>query len=445
MNLQRAAGAAARPDKSHIGAERFFLVLMLLCIIQFTGVWIYPSSSFGGVISLVMDKRFGVPFQYSVWALVLLGVGMLVKARGFAPLVEVLKPFLPFLLIGLVAGVFGYSPFLSMRLLVLWSVMACAAVAIGLALPQRRALRTVLWISLGLLLVSAVYALALPSYGGQPYASGTVWRGLFLNKNQLGWFASLTLVLGVMCVRRVEGRLPLLVALLSAVCLVGSGSKGALVASVLVIAYGYVLSRLRQVVTPGFGAAIVLFLAVLGGVVFALSYAPVLELLGRDATLSGRTSIWAAFFNAMADSPWLGQGPGSFSGLSPLTAALASRLDDLGAIVTPHSSYLAAFGDAGLFGLVAFVGMLVYLSLIEPLSRRTPLFLMSGTVCFLIAASGIAETHDVFTPGPGWFLLIMLRALALKEGRETKEGAEPAQPAQPAPKVRRYYQLPRYN
>jgi O-antigen ligase len=443
MNLQRAAGAAPRRDKSHIGAERFFMVLMLLCAVQFTGVWIYPSSAFGGVISLVMDKRFGVPFQYSVWLLVILGVGMLVKARGFGSLVEVLKPFLPFLLVGLIAGVFGYSPFSSMRLLVLWGVMACAAVAIGTALPQREALRTLLWISLGLLLVSAVYAVALPSYGGQPYAMGTVWRGLFLNKNQLGWFASLTLVIGVMGWGRVEGRLPLAVALLSAVCLIGSGSKGALVASVLVIAYGYVLSRLRRSVTPGFGAAILLFLAVLGGVVFALSYAPVLELLGRDPTLSGRTSIWAAFFNAMADSPWLGQGPGSYSGLSPLTAALASRLDDLGAIVTPHSSYLAAFGDAGLFGLVAFIGMLVYLSLIEPLSRRTPLFLMSGTVCFLIAASGIAETHDVFSPGPGWFLLILLRALALKEGKQgAAEAAEPAPSARP---IGRHHPLPRYN
>jgi O-antigen ligase len=290
-------------------------------------------------------------------------------------------------------------------------------VTIGVTLPQQQTLRVVLWTALVILLGSALYALALPNYGAQVYGAHNVWRGFFLNKNQLGWFASLTLVVGALCVRRLDGRLPLLVALVSAVCLVGSGSKGALVASVLVVAYGYVLVRLRHAVTPGFGTAIVLVLGLTGGVVAALAYQPLLELLGRDATLSGRTSIWSVFFNAMADSPWLGQGPGAYSGLSPLTAVLANRLDDLGAIVTPHSSYLAAFGDAGLFGLVAFIGLLIYISLVEPLTRRNPLFLMSGTLCFLIAASGFGETHDVFTAGPGWFLLILLRATAWQDSR----------------------------
>lgn len=67
----------------------------------------------------------------------------------------------------------------------------------------------------------------------------------------------------------------------------------------------------------GFGfATLVLFLGITGGAMLglALAIAPVefLELLGRDATLTGRTDIWALLSDEVWKRPWTGYGYRAF-------------------------------------------------------------------------------------------------------------------------------------
>jgi hypothetical protein len=76
---------------------------------------------------------------------------------------------------------------------------------------------------------------------------------------------------------------------------------------------------------------------------------------------------------------------------------------------------------------VIFIGMMVHMSLVEPMLRPSRMYLLSGGLCFLIAAGGLVETHDIYTPGPGWFLLILARTLALQQrGVGAAAGADTA-------------------
>lgn len=425
---------AGKPAGALSGHDKAMLLLLFMCVVQFFGAWIYPKYEFGGAALGSSNKTLGVPFQYTLWLFILGASALFYRRRGVRPYVEVLQPFVPFFLIGLVAGAFGIDPFGSVRMLMLWSLMALSAVMLGYSIPPARALRALLWIMFGMLLLSTVWSVAMPSYGIQGGEGASLWRGLFLGKNVLGWIAALVLVVATAAYRPGQRRLPALTIVLALLCLVASGSKGSLVAAVAASAYGYFVPRLMRHVTPGFGTAIVLVGGLCSIVLVALAAPIILDLLGRDITLTGRTIIWKTYFLSMADTPWLGEGPGAYTSLSPITAILANRLNDLGAIATPHNMYLGVLGDAGLFGLFIFLGLMVYMALIVPAYRRTPLWMLSGTVGFLIMVDGMVETHEIFSPGPGWFLLILLRALALQQDQHAQAAAPQPEPVQAVPR-----------
>lgn len=395
--------------------DKILLLLLLMCVVQFFGAWVYPAYQFGGVALENPTKTLGVPFQYTLWAFIVLISLHTLRERGSALFMTVLAPFAPLIVVGLVAGAFGIDPIGSVRMLILWTLMAFSAVVIGVTLPPERLLRALLTILFVILSLSVLWAVFLPAYGTMGGETGQVWRGLFLAKNAFGWVAALVMVLAISAYRPGYRRLPAATILVALVCLLFSGSKGALVAAVAAATYGFCVPRLMRRVTPGFGIGIVLVGGLCALVFIALALPLILDLLGRDITLTGRTSIWKTYFLSMSDTPWLGLGPGAYTKLSPVTSVLAARLSNFGSIVTPHSIFLGVLGDGGLFGLVAFLGLMTYVTLIAPAVRRGHLWMLSGNIGFLILVAGLVETHEVFSPGPGWFLLILLRAMAMHQ------------------------------
>jgi O-antigen ligase len=105
--------------------------------------------------------------------------------------------------------------------------------------------------------------------------------------------------------------------------------------------------------------------------------------------------------------------------LSPLTLPLANKLSYLGTIVTPHNVYLAVLGDTGLFGLLAYLSAMLYLTLVRPLSKPGRYTLLSAAVGFLILAHGLVETHEVFIPGLAWLLLVFGHAVERQQPLHT--------------------------
>jgi O-antigen ligase len=414
----------ARSARAAAGFPWFQALFVLLCLIQFSNAWYWPShTELTNTTTPRYEKHFGVQFQYGMWLLIACTVGLHLARHGVDKIFATLRPWMLFWLVGVLAGVLGIQPISSLRYSIFWLVMALSAAVTGAELTPRQALAVVLGSLFLMLAGSIVMALLAPGAGTQQYGSKSVWCGIYVSKNQLGWVAALACPFGLHGLRQPRLRILAAGVLMAAlVCMVFSQSKGALVAAVAGLGYIALLSVLSRRFSGGLSAllAIGIGAGLVGGVKLVLPM--LLEMMGRDATLTGRTDIWDVYFSAMLQTPWLGQGPGSFTGLSEITEKLAAMLADLGGIYTPHNMFLGAFGDAGIFGLLAFCGVLLYVGVIDPMREGTPWSRAMAGLCVVTIVGGMVEAHEVYSMGVGGFILVIGRAMLMRERSQRLAG-----------------------
>lgn len=417
--------ASDAPDaRADAGFPWFQAVFVLLCMIQFSNAWYWPThTDFSNTTAPRYEKHFGVPFQYGMWLLITCTAGLHMVRHGVDKILVTLRPWMLFWLVGVLAGVLGIQPIVSLRYSIFWLVMALSAAVAGVELTPRQVLAAVLGSLFVVLAGSIVLALLAPGAGTQQYGSRFVWCGAYVSKNQLGWVAALACPFGLHGLR--DPRLRTLsagVLMAALVCMVFSQSKGALVAAVAGLGYIALLSILSGRFSDGLAALLAIGTgAGLVGMV-KLVLPMLLEMMGRDATLTGRTDIWDVYFSAMLQTPWLGQGPGSFTGLSAITEKLAAMLADLGGIYTPHNMFLGAFGDAGIFGLLAFCGVLLYVGVIDPMREGTAWSRAMAGLCVVTIVGGMVEAHEVYSMGVGGFILVIGRAMLVGERSQRPAG-----------------------
>lgn len=156
-----------------------------------------------------------------------------------------------------------------------------------------------------------------PGFGVMQDIHVGAWKGLWWQKNTLGaymaWAALAFLAAAAAAPRRLERHVWLALAPLAIALVLLSTSRTALLALLICMAGPAGIALARR----GFGfAALAIFaglcgLAALGGVLM-IGPGVILEALGRDPTLTGRTDIWAALGDAIAARPWTGYGYGAF-------------------------------------------------------------------------------------------------------------------------------------
>ncbi|MGR4865621.1 O-antigen ligase family protein [Caulobacter sp. LARHSG274] len=209
-----------------------------------------------------------------------------------------------------------------------------------------------------LILACFVASLAFPRIGVMTELFPGAWRGLWREKNGLGGvmaFGFCVLAAAALLNPR-RARLWWTFAGLALVLVLMSTSKTSLVSLLLGAgAIGFVLVARRG---PAAGAAatwagvtglllLVAFLLFAADVFFAI--------LGKDATLTGRTKIWAAVMREIEERPWLGYGYqavwGDKSGWGPF--AWISKNAGFQA-QHAHNSWLEQWLGMGLLGLVAW-------------------------------------------------------------------------------------------
>ena len=253
-----------------------------------------------------------------------------------------------------------------------------------------------------LVILSLIAGVLFPSVGRMPDVVGA-WRGLWGEKNTFGGmmaFAFLSFAAAGLLRRR---RVVLWWGLagLAAMLLLLSGSKTSLVALVLgAAALGFVLLARRG----GAIAVVATYVAVVGLVVLAMgvAFAPdqFLNLLGKDATLTGRTKLWLAVLRLIRQQPWLGYGYGAVwsdpSGRGPLAWIVKQ------AGYRPehaHNGWLEQWLGMGLVGLTAWT--LCYLtallqSLWAVFVRRGALYAFPFMVVYglMILTESIAVTYN---------------------------------------------------
>lgn len=396
------AGDAGSPGRW----ERGFAVAVLFLSTNALLPLLRLGNSYESVIGLAA----GDPVVQRTWLVVYVVTGVLLL-RHRRPIRAALGGNATlWALVGLAVVSTGWSaaPALTLRR----SVALLGSTAFGLYLAARYSRREVMMLLLSALGISAVlslvFALALPSYG---VFNG--WRGVYLHKNSLGRAMTLGVTLWLQQAI-VDRRRPFVASAflgLSVALLVLSNSKSSWVVCVALVAGLPVLRLLRS--HAGVTGALLMGTGIavpVGGVWLASNAGVILALVGRDATLTGRTEVWRLVWERIAERPWLGYG---YSAFWRGDAGPSGRLIDvLGEVFSSaHQGILDLWLDLGLAGVLLFANSLLlnvrraYASL-----RREPGVDGTFPALFLLflLTSNLTESNILAQNSVVWILYVVV-------------------------------------
>jgi O-antigen ligase len=251
------------------------------------------------------------------------------------------------------------------------------------------------------------------------------WRGLWREKNGLGGNMAFgfCILSAAALLNPQRARLWWTFAGLALVLVLMSTSKTSLVSLMLgVAAIGFVWIARRG---PAMGAAATwtgITGVVLLGAFILFASDVFFSILGKDATLTGRTKIWAAVMREIEDRPWLGFGYqavwGDKSGWGPF--AWISKNAGFQA-QHAHNSWLEQWLGMGLLGLVAwglFYLQAMTLAVIAVFRDRGALLAFPFLVVYSLVAltESIAVTYNDFR----WVLFVAFAAKLAFPDREVR-------------------------
>ena len=385
--------------------------------------WVFPlfgeeiTATSGGLVRLFYPPAY------------LASLVLLFLAPGRTAAAAIRQPFLLILMAIVAASVFwSISPDQTVRRVVAICFTTLGAVAIG-AQYRWAVISEILGGCFAFLAVLVlVVCVAVPSLGVMQELFPGAWRGLWPEKNALGGNMAMGLVVlaaaGALNPRRAKiwwgfAALALFLVLMST-------SKTSLLsllvglAALLFVAIAR-RGRVTGVAMVWLGALGVL--AAIGVGVFAAD--AVLGLLGKDATLTGRTKIWAAAMRQIELRPWTGYGYGAVWDEAGAWGPLAWIVKQAG--FRPqhaHNAWLEQWLGLGVFGLGAFC--LFYLQALA--SAALAIFRDRGAllaVPFLAVYSLVSMTESVAVTYHDfrWVLFVIVAVkLAWPDGKLDAEG-----------------------
>jgi exopolysaccharide production protein ExoQ len=217
------------------------------------------------------------------------------------------------------------------------------------------------------LVLSVVFVLAIPELGVHGGIHEGAWRGAFVHKNLLGKFAALAaLLFAILWRSEDQRRWPAAAGLMLAVGLVLlSRSITAVVTLAALLGMLPIVSVLRWRFSrraPLLAGAT--FVAGAAALLLAANLDAALLAMGRDATLTGRTALWAAVAEAGMQRPWLGAGYSAFwATVNPGVA-----------LVQESAGWRAQGSHNGMMDLwldLGFVGLALFLAAVALGTRRS--------------------------------------------------------------------------
>jgi exopolysaccharide production protein ExoQ len=245
------------------------------------------------------------------------------------------------------------------------SLLLLATTAFGVyfgARFQREHQLVLLAVALGLIAIASLCcAIFFPAYGisGDAVHIGD-WRGIFVEKNSLGRIMALACLV-FLTLRRGHCFMRSCGFLLCFALLIKSGSRTAILSAALLVGC-YLTCRLaqsRRTLFKLFVIAMALSCLCIVGLV-NYDYPSVSHLIDRDATLTGRTDLWAVVTTVVLSRPWLGYGFDGVWGSNGVTEAYITRHVGWEALHA-HNGFLDVVLALGAIGLAIFLcGFIVY-------------------------------------------------------------------------------------
>ncbi len=262
------------------------------------------------------------------------------------------------------------------------------------------------------IVLSFIFAIAVPKLGIMGAAHQGKWRGIFSHKNGLGQamvYSFLSFLFMVYQSKRYKP-LMLLGMSLSIILLLLSASTSSMFNLLILVIVFYVMYIVRL---PYLLMIPVIALIVTVGETFYLwsidNSGAIFNSVGKDATLTGRTDLWQLTTDMIWKQPWIGYGFGGFwQGLNGAESGYILRA------VTwspshPHNGYLQLLLDLGILGFSIFwIGLFMStirgLKLIRSTTAIAALWPVVHIVQLLITST--TETQLFASNNVGWILYV---------------------------------------
>jgi O-antigen ligase len=327
--------------------------LAVFALLVFSGGWELPAVGENATEAGSAILRVGYLPAYAA------GFALIALRPGSTLRVVIRQPFLVVLLTVAVASMFwSVNPDQTVRrcFALVCTTLGGVALAARFRWPQ---LAEVMGAAFAVLIVACfVVCLAVPRIGVMTELFPGAWRGLWREKNGLGGLMAFgfCILSAAALLNPRRARLWWAFAGLAVVLVLMSTSKTSLVSLVLGAgAVGFVLVARRG---PAVGTAAT-WAGVTGVVLlvaFSLFAADVFfAILGKDATLTGRTKIWSAVMREIQDRPWQGYGYSAVWGDKSGWGPFAWICKNAGFQAQhAHNSWLEQWLGLGLVGLIAW-------------------------------------------------------------------------------------------
>lgn len=215
------------------------------------------------------------------------------------------------------------------------------------------------------LIISLAIAIVRPDLGlvAESYKYGSL-RGIYEHRNQMGY----TMTIGVVALAssrnlwlraRRNTTIGMLLAFLGGI--IWSASSSALAMTLVSLLFAAALRSIpkSQNKLRPFYLTCYLLIGIFGTWLVTNEFGEVTQLLGRDETLTGRTTIWPHVLEAWLHSPWFGFGWEAVWLDGSYVADWVSRQVDGYRVYHAHNSYLDVLIQLGIMGLLVFGGCLI--------------------------------------------------------------------------------------
>lgn len=265
-----------------------------------------------------------------------------------------LAPFGPLILLMAVSAMWAYTSKTALDSTLSTLVEIVGGTTVGSRLPLSLIVKVTNRGAVLVGLISLGLGVLVPSVGLQSGATGYAGtlQGFFISKNSL---ATVMLFGAIACLfqelPRASKRRSLLLSFSVYIpVLVWADSAAVIATLVLIVVFKLIYDWWRRASSESRTASVALALTpiVLGVAMSSAIYSGVLGALGRDTTLTGRTSIWQAAIQGWETRPWFGIGWGMF-GTDPVLSQI--QIGDYKWVrIHAHDGYLQVLTELGVVG-----------------------------------------------------------------------------------------------
>ncbi|MGI9490207.1 MAG: O-antigen ligase family protein [Geminicoccaceae bacterium] len=291
------------------------------------------------------------------------------------------------------------------------------AMYLAFALPVERVIR-ILAVVYALTTIGSVFIIAaFPVYGTHQFGDYVgLWRGLYAQKNEFGATMAMAAIVIFLC-PKYTSRERLLSRIFVVLCLFlmfMSESRAAWISFGCVCAIALAVWRASG---RGSKTSVKIFLLILisisFGAILLKNAIPLLEMVGKDPTLSGRTDVWALALDRAEDRPFLGFGYRAYW-IDENKLRLMAEESWADNINHGHNTYLDLFLELGYLGIIVFIltlGALIFkiLSRIKYSNDYINIWAISS-VCFILIR-GAAESTILQHADINWVLFVYFFSL----------------------------------